>query len=884
MFNLENEISNWKKLLRKSQALEDGYIEELESHLRDEIDKGLSKNLGDEEAFNEAVNKIGSTENFGEEYYKSDTTHISSRPPWQTPSWMPAMMYNYLKVAIRSIKRDFGFSAINITGLAVGITCMMFVIIYVNHLYSFDKYHKDYEHIYRAALNITSNNITTGYAMNVPPLAPALKRDYAQVEEVARIFYWNSRRTIKHEDKLFYEDGVVYADKEIFNILSYKFIYGNPETALSKPLSLVIPAQFSLKTFGTTNSLDKTLNVDGDDFTITGVIEEVPDNSHMPVEIFVSMEDLNNPYWLQAWDWPGMYTYIKLKAGVNPSEFENSIRSVISKNMNAGTADNQHVYEVFLQPITDIFLNSKLEYDLYTTNSQLPFMLIVIGLFILAIASFTYINLSTVRMIKRFKEIGMRKILGASRVQLFLQFMNESFLMISAAALVSVFLIYLFLPLFNELAIGEYEFFSSFSLQNCLIIVSVLLIIVVISGFYPALILSSFSPSKALKNKSMTFRGNKLRRILVIGQFAMSVGLIFGALIAQSQIDYMKNKEIGINKENKIVIPLLGVPNLADNYKTLKSEILKIDGINQASVSWFVPGQAAGSLRTKSLDGANPLELMMYYIFVDSDYLPFYEVKFATGRNFLSDSQKDITESCIINKAAAKALGWIENDAISKKIITGFRNETKTVIGVVENFHYRGLQFLVEPLIIEYDPTAYNTLALSFDKTRTSETLAMVNTFWNKRYPDKPFDYFFLDDYWDELYQEEERTGEILNIFTLLSILVASLGLFGLVSYIAETRKKEIGVRKVLGCSTFGVILFMIKRFLIWIAVANIIAIPVGFWAMNKWLQNFPYRTEIEWWMILLTIVISIGLAIVTVLYQSIKSAIANPVNSLRYE
>lgn len=884
MFNLGKEIKSWKSTLRKNQALEDGYIEELESHLRDEVDEGIGKGLGKEEAFDEAVKKIGRVENVGAEYYKSNTSHISSRPPWQAPTWMPAMMYNYLKVAIRNIKRDFGFSTINITGLAVGIACVLFVIIFINRLYSYDTYHKDYKRIYRVGLNITSNNVSTGYAMNVPPLAPALKSQYPQVEEATRVFYWNSIRTIKLGNKYFYEEGFLYGDNEIFDVLSFNFLQGNPKTALIKPLSLVIPIRLAEKYFGTRDALNKTLNVDGLDYTITGVIENAPDNTHLPVDIFVPMEDLNNPYWLNSWDWPGMYTYIKVINGTDVVSLQNSIEDIIDKHLATSNLEAKSAYDIFLQPITDIYLNSNLEYELNTTNPQLPIILISIGIIILMIACFNYINLSTVRMIRRFKEIGIRKILGAGRLQLFNQNLNESALMIFLSFLIALLILHLSFPLLNQLADVNYHFSFLYELNTVLVVAGILIAMVIAAGFYPAIMLSSFSPAKAITNKTLVFTGNRIRSVLVIGQFAMSVILIFGTLVASSQIGYMKNKSLGFNKESKIVLPIQGRSKLPFEFLTIKDEFKNIPGISNVAVSSLVPGQGAGSLTTKSLDGNNPVEQMMYYNFVDADFIPFYAIQIVAGRNFIDGSSKDHNESCIINESSAKAFGWTSKEAIGKQIITGLRSTKKTIVGVVKDFHYRGMQYIVEPLVIEYDPMMFTTISLSANSTSLQQTVKQAGKLFETRFAGKPFDYFFMDNYWNELYQNEERTGNILNIFTLLSIVIASLGLLGLVSFVAESKKKEIGVRKVLGCSTSGIIFFMIIRFIKWIIIANVVALPLAYFVMNNWLENFPYRINIHWWIPALTIVISISLALITLLYQSVKAAVANPVNSIRYE
>ncbi len=886
MFNLEREIGKWKKSLRKNPSLEDGYIEEIEQHLRDSIEANLNMGIEEKAAFKEAVKIVGEGTQLSSEYYKSVTTNkFSARPSWQAPWWMPVMLWNYLKVALRNFNRYKGYSFINIAGLGIGITCSVLVLIYVLHLLSFDAYHTDVDRLYRVGLNIKTNLGTTGYALSVPPLASKLKSDFPQVEETARIFYFNNKRAIKNKDDLFYEDGFVYADNEIFNVLTIPFIAGDPQNALVNPFSLVIPERISNKLFGEESALHKTINLDGFDYKVTGVIKDPPSNTHLPFDLFISMHDLRNPPWMQDWTWPGMFTYVKLKPNVNVADFEKSIINLIEASINSKSSITDKKHELFLQPVREIYLSTPLEYEANPGNPALVGLLITVGAFILLIACFNYINLVTARMIKRSKEVGMRKVLGAKRTQLFWQFLNESFFMTSFAFFIGLLILYMLFPFFQELTGVNIEPSTLFGWKYIAWLILLLLTITIISGFYPSFTLSSYSPTKALKNNpKFGFKGNSLRRVLVISQFVMSIILIFCTIVMSDQFGFMKNKNLGFNNERKLILNVYEMSSLTTNSESIKGKLLEIPSIKEVAVLSNVPGKGIGSLTTKGTGENASKEHMMYYNFVDYQFIDSYRIGLVEGRNFIANSMKDILESCLINESAANTFGWTPQKAIGKKIITGLRGTTKEIIGVVDNFHYRGVQYKIEPLVIEYDPTMFTTISVTLTNDDIPNSIENIKKTWSSIFPNKPFEYFFLDELWNELYETEENTKRILNIFTSLSIVIAAIGLFGLVAFIAENRKKEIGLRKVMGCSTKGVMMLMVWQFIKWIIISNVIAIPTAYYFMNKWLQDFPSRINIEPWIIAATFTISVLVAAITVLYQSIRAALGNPIEALKYE
>ncbi len=796
------------------------------------------------------------------------------------------MLKNYLKVAWRNIKKHKGYSFINIAGLAIGMACFIVILLYVLNECSYDTYHQDVDRIFRVALEIDSNSGSTKYAMNVPPVGPALQEDFPQVEYAARVFYYHSKRIVKHGDKIFYEDGFVYADQDIFNILTIPFIHGNPENSLSQPQSLVIPERLAAKYFGNDEPIGKTLNVNDRDYVISGVIADSPQNTTMPFDIFLSMQDLRNPPWMTDWTWPGMYTYIKLTANVDANAFDNQIRHFADNYLEGDIRAEGKTYQQFLQPITDIYLSSNLEYDLVASNPVYLYIFSAVGIIVLLVACLNFMNLTTARAANRAKEVGMRKVVGAEQTQLIKQFFGESLLMTVAAFVAALVIVELASSFVHNLTGIELQLSKLFQPSVFSGMCFLVLFVGFTAGSYPAFVLSAYRPILVIKGiLSAGSTGSVMRKIMVVGQFAISIILIVCTIIVFHQVDYMKNKDLGLNKDQKLIIPVRGRVTMADNYKSIKNEFMKNPAVTGAAISSNVPGQGAGSLNTSLIGEDDPKSQMMYYNFCDSDFIPEFNIELISGRNFIRENRNDIFEACIINEAAVKAFGWTSAaEAIGKQIETGLRNAKKEIIGVVNDFHYRSVQYSVEPLIIEYDPTMFGHISLSVNIENFDATIKSVERNWQELFPGKPFEYFFMDDFFNQMYKSEEQMGKLFTLLTMMGIFIACLGLFGLASFMSELRTKEIGIRKVLGASVTEVVFLFSKEFTVWVLVANIIAWPIAYFAMHKWLQSFAHQVNLEMWMFAVSALIALFIALLTVSYQSIKAATANPIKALKYE
>jgi len=796
------------------------------------------------------------------------------------------MFGNYVKIALRTIRRYKGYSFINIFGLAVGIACCILILLFVQHELSYDKYHNDLDRLFRVSADVTTNSGSTKYAAIAPPVGPSLIKDFPQIEYAARILYFESTRLVKHNEVMFYETNFVYADQDIFNILTIPFLYGDPDNSLDRPFTVVIPQHLSEKYFGSENPVGKTLSIDQRDYQVSGVIKDLPDNTHFIFDTFVSMHDLRDPPWMQDWTWPGMYTYIKLKPNTDAGLLNQQIAHFADGYVKNYPKAAGQSFEFFLQRIQDIYLKSDLEYDIGFGELLYLYIFSAVGIFILLIACINFINLTTARSSHRFREVGMRKVAGAERSQLIRQFTGETFLFAVFAFLLALLLVVLTKGLFNELAGIDLQI--KMLLQPYIIfwIFILLAAVGIIAGIYPAFVLSSFKPVSVLKGTlSRSTGGGILRKVLVVTQFTISIVLIVGTIITYQQTGFMKNKNLGFNKEQKIIIPVRGRAPLAANFESVKSEFLNHNSILNASVSGNVQGQLAGTLRTRLIGEADLKSHMMYYNFVDSDFFRLFDMKMAAGRPFSSAQHGEMQNACIINEAALQAFGWnTPEEALGNKLETGLRNAHKEIIGVVSDFHYRRLKYGIEPLVIEYDPDMFDYINLMVDGRDFGETMKFIESTWQQLFPDKPFEYFFLDSYFEQLYQAEEKTNKLFNVLTVLGLFIACLGLFGLASFTAEQRTKEIGIRKVLGASVQGVMIMLSKEYIKWVIAANIIALPASYFLMEKWLRSFAYRIPLRSEVFILAAVSSLVIALVTVSYQAVKAALANPVEALHFE
>jgi putative ABC transport system permease protein len=796
-------------------------------------------------------------------------------------SWRFEMMKNHLKMAFRNMQRHKGFAFINIFGLSVGITCCLMISLFVRDELNFEKFHKNSSRIYRT---IVDEYVDGKWEHNVGSpdlLGPVLEKEFPEVLSCVRLFNpnWIDKWSVSFEKKYFYEDNLFFADPTIFKVFTFPLLRGDPETALKDTNAIVITETMAQKYFGKEDPIGKVLSIDDTvDLKITGVAKNVPMNTHFRFDFLASFESMPYTWALNNWRTLQFYTYVLLNMEYAQDELDDKLSPFLKKHFGQQTNMKLH-----FQPIEDIHLHSRYyDQDMASNNSDIShvFILSTIAVFILGIACINFMNLSTARSAQRAREVGVRKVIGAFRGQLIKQFLGESFLFSFIAAIVSVFLIGLFLPTFNTLSGKD----ITFNAQNILYIGGFLASVILISGFisgsYPSLFFSSFQPMKILKGSLSTGqKGVLFRRALVTLQFTISVCLIIGTFIVYGQINYCLNKNLGFDEEHVVVIPLRS-RSVQAKYESYRNALLQNPSVVNVAGSSTVPGRSVGER------GMFPEGNKWYprnSMFVDFDFIPTFGMEIKEGRNFSRDFPTDVDDAYIVNEAAVKNFGW--KDPVGKKIIwAGDKNKKGFVIGVVKDFHYKSFHQKIEPLVLHMTPGIGSYASIRMKSENILNTMSFIKNKWQEFNPGHPFDYFFLDDQYGRLYRSEEKMGRVFRYFTFLALFISCLGLFGLSSYILEKRTKEIGIRKILGASVLGIIIMVSKEFSRWILLANVIAWPIAYFSMNLWLENFSYRIDISIWTFLLSTLIVVVLSLLTVSYQSTKTAMANPANSLRYE
>ncbi len=801
--------------------------------------------------------------------------------------WRLTMIKNYLKIALRNFQRHKGYSFINIAGFAIGMACCLLILLYVRHELSYDKYHKDVERVCRILVDIRTQTANRVFVPVSPMVAPTLKSDYPQVEYAARAFTFTGSRLVRKKGTFFYENRFMYADQELFDVLNFQFIHGGQQEALTRPNTLVVSQRMALKYFGNANPLGDTLEINQQEFEITGVVKDCPENTHLKYELIASLESLKEWQEMSNWYSTMFYTYLKLKPGVNVEEFSQQVSRLDDKYVGEQMRKWGSIHHYFLQPVTGIHLYSHHRYETEPPGNPVYIAIFsFVGLFILIIACLNFMNLSTARAANRAKEVGLRKVVGALKLQLIGQFLGESLLVVFLSLGVAMAIARFAIPLLNDLT-GISLSFDALLLPGVLLsLIGGAVLVGMAAGLYPAFVLSAFRPAVTLKGVQRAgSRGLALRTVLVVVQFAISVLLIIGTLTMYKQFNFMKNQYLGFEKEQKLILPLRGGIDIQENFASVKDIFSKHSSVTGITVSSTVPGRGVSNFAVSLVGEDDTKNQSMFHMYFDDDFIPNYGIEIVAGRAFQKEMKTDFMGTFLINEAAVKAFGWSRpEEALGKRVQTGHGGRVNPIIGVTKNFHYRGLQSEVEPLVMEFLPWIFRYITLSIDISDLNETLAFVKTQWKALWPGHPFEHFFLDTDFDRQYRADEQIGNVFGIFTFLGLFIACLGLLGLASFTAETRTKEIGIRKVLGASVGGIVLMLSKQFSKWILLANCIAWPVAYYFMDRWLKNFAFRIDIGVWAFVLSGVLVLLVAILTVSYQSIKAALANPVDSLRYE
>jgi putative ABC transport system permease protein len=790
------------------------------------------------------------------------------------------MIISYFKITFRNIQRNKSFSLINIVGLAVGLACSTFIFLWVQDELSFDRFHMNADRIHRVAVSGLINDTELGYTLTPLILAETLAQDFPEVEEAMRIYRPRSIITVQYKNKAFTEPRVLLVEKNFFRLFSFPFINGDPSTALDDPTNLILSQNTALKYFGRENPIGKSVEFNGQNYKITGVVKNVPHNSHFQFDILVPLHvmDLSRPaQWMNNF----VVTYILLKEGSSPSQIEAKFPELIKTKI--GDLGEGNRWEYYLQALTDIHLYSHIDYEL-GENGNIAYVRVfsVIAVFLLIIASINFINLTTARASKRAREVGVRKVSGSHRSQLMRQFLCESIFLSYLALVFAAGILFLALPAFCNLVAKPLKFSLLFHPGTFLLIVGVTLLVGFLSGIYPAFVLSSFRPSLVIKgNLLQTGKKVSLRNTLVAFQFSISVFLIVGTLVVFKQLQYMQNNELGFNREQVLVIKNPFV--LGKQIETFKYKLQENPNVLNAAISSHLPGYEANFVGI-SFDPQESSWVSLETWTGDEDLLDTLQMKLILGRFFSKDFPSD-KKAVVLNESAVRNIGWEEPIG---KILQSF-NIDWTVIGVVKDMHYQSMQHQIRPMGLFHLGSNFNNyspkyLSVRLSTNNISQTISSLEKIWENYSPGFPFEFSFLDDAYNSLYINEQRTRTLSVIFTFLTIFIAALGLFGLTSYIAVQRTKEIGIRKILGASASDIAFFLAKGFISLIIVSIVISVPFVIYVLNSWLSNFAYHIEIAWWMFAFGSLITIVIAVITVGYQIIKAAAANPVNSLRYE
>lgn len=797
------------------------------------------------------------------------------------------MIRNYFKIAWRSLWKNKTASVINITGLSVGLTCCLLMVLYMQHELSYDKFQKNGDRIVRVIMEYSFNGspVTKGNFTS-SKVAPSFKRNFPEVEEGVRMSA-DGDRLVKYGEKLFTEKKFLYADPAFFRIFNFRLLKGNPAEVLKSPNTVVLSQSTAKKYFGNDDPIGRVLVVSSNEtnFTVTGIAEDCPSNSQIKFDFLASFSSFG-PAQEETYFNANYTTYLLLKDNNSISSLQAKISPFMKKEMinSEGTYVN---YE--LEPYTRVHLYSP--YDGFEPNSNITYIYIIAGiaLLVLIIACFTYINLSTARSIDRAKEVGIRKVSGAFRLQIFQQFITESFMITTVSLLFSFTLVTAVLPAFNQ--------FSGKSLQpsdltQAGVLIAALLIDIVIAfvaGSYPALILSKFQPVKVLKGGFRnTSSGLWLRQSLIIFQFIISIFLVIATIIISAQMYYIQNKKLGYEREQLILLNL--DQKIIDKVDVFKTELRNNREILSVSSANSSPVNILGTYFMKRSDMNAGQGINTWGNFIDEEYLKIIDLQLVVGSNFskqdvLNASHDDYLKNIfhfIINESAAKALGWKPEEAIGKRMFLGDQRPGE-IKAVVKDFHFASLHNPIEPLVL-FPGNWGSTLIVKVSGNNLAQTIKFLQYKWKQVAPSILFEYRFMDEDFNKLYDSEMRIAQVFNIFASIAILLASLGLFGLSAYSARQRIKEIGIRKTFGASVTDITILLSNNFLKLVLIAYIIATPIAWFVMTKWLQDFAYRIQISWWMFALAGISSLIIALITVSFRAVKAAMANPVKSLRTE
>lgn len=809
------------------------------------------------------------------------------------------MWYNYIKIALRSLRKFKGYASINILGLAIGLACCLLIIQYLRNEWAIDKHHEHSGELYRVATVFSIGNNNEATATTPSPLARAIQADFPEVVNSARLLKGINvdKFLLKYKDRSYFEKKGIYADSTFFQMLTYDFVAGDPDHALDKPKSAVISATLAEKLFNGANPLGESMEVEslwGNElFEVTGVFEADTYNSHIDVDFFLSMNSgaLGQRFYrLQEWAGNNLFhTYIQLQPGTDIAAFEDKLPAWLDGYAAARLKQMGFSKRHFLEPVEDIYLYSDAGLQVGPSGDIAYFYILgSIALFILLIACINFMNLATAKATVRAQEVGVRKVIGATRTSLLKQFMSEAFVYTLLAVSVAFLVAEICLPIFNQMLGKELHLNFLRDPAVLLILCGFVVLTTLMAGSYPAIYLSSFQPIKIFKGHfSDRFSAQNVRKGLVVLQFIISIALIQGVIVINEQMRYIRNKNLGFNPQEKIVVPL-NSPTSYENFYTLQNEVEKDSRVLSTSGVSSYPGNANIEDMIMFGEGKTSDEGHQGYMtYIEPDYLDLMEFTLLEGRLFSNDRLADTLNSIIVNEKLAKDLGYTTQTAVGRKMFFEW-GETRydyTIVGVVEDFHASSLHEPIAGQSFFFDPEdAHNFLVANVESADMPGLLSAMEASWKKVNPEEPFQYYFLDQELQQNYQADQQLGKLILWGTLLAIFISCLGLLGLATFAAERRLKEIGVRKVLGASVPNIIGLLSKDFLYLVLIALVIASPLAWYAMNRWFQNFHYHVDMPIWAYVVGGVSAILIALITTFWQGLKAANVNPIKSLRTE
>jgi putative ABC transport system permease protein len=808
------------------------------------------------------------------------------------------MIKNYLRSAFRNIKRHPFISFINIFGLTVGLTCCLLILTYIINERSYDKFNKNADDIYRVTRTFYSAEGAESLHLGsvAPSFGPLLQHAFPDIKKITRV--WPNETTVlKYKDKLFNEKNAFFADENLFYFFNVPVVKGDQYKALSEPYNVMLTEAMAKKYFGSADPMNKTIQLNNNkrEFKVTGIYKDFPANSHLHPQILMSFNTLKDSSvygekQLQKFNHNAFYTYLLFPKNYPVDKIEKQLPDFLDKYVHLpgipGNIKTHQATRLSFQKLTDIHLRSHFDSEIEENGDiKRVYIFSAIALFILLIACINYMNLSTARSILRAKEIGVRKVIGAQRKEIMSQFLSESILITLIALILAIALTSLLLPFVNKLSNQALSLNNLLHWQILLPLLILPFIIGLISGIYPAVFMSSFVPVKALKGILTTGSGNiSFRKVLVVVQFSISIILIIATTIVYQQLQYMQNKTLGFNKDH--VLTMNYTSALDKQYNVFRADLLKNAAVKEVARSSYIPSDRLLSASNASvLQGGSmqPVKIDLKFITTDYDFVETYGMHLAAGRNFSREFPID-TSNYVLNEAAVKALGWKSpQNAIGKDIKYG--DIQGKVIGVVKDSHFESLHQKIIPLLFQLpSDNYYGKISVKIDGKNTKAAIQAIADTWHKFLPETPFDFTFLDEKFAQLYNSEQQQGSLFTIFSCIAIFIACLGLFGLSAFTITQRVKEIGIRKILGASVPQIVTELSKDFLKLVLVAAIIALPIAWFSMNKWLLDFAFRISISWWVLAMAGVIALIIAFVTISFQSIKAALANPVKSLRSE